>query len=297
MPREMQYRLTKSDLPCSLRGFLKKQGFSHRILSSLKQIPSAVTVDGVPTKLITYLTSPCTVCLTLPEEHLSVERLTDTPLPPVTVVYEDSDLIVFDKPPFMATHPVHGHQGNTLADFAARHAAEKGETYTFRPLGRLDRNTSGLCVAAKTSYAARAADTVDKVYLGLVTGVLSAPGKVDSPIRHKEGSRILQEVGDGGLPAVTHYVPIKMVDGNTLTEFRLETGRTHQIRVHMASLGHPLVGDDLYGSSCLRLPRHALHCSRLSVTHPVTGERLTFTSPLPADIREIISCGNSEMFR
>lgn len=290
MTRQLTYSIPADDLPCSLRSWLKKRGFSRRVLSSLKQDPSSVTVDGVPIRLVTYLTAPCTVVLLLRDDdgrRLSPSSPGD--LPPVSVVYEDEDVIVFDKPPFMPTHPVHGHQGDTLADFSARHAASRGEGYTFRPIGRLDRNTSGLCLAAKTAYAARVGSTANKVYLAVAQGVIDAPGVVDAPIRRKEGSRILREVSDGGDPAVTAYEPVKVCGDTTLLRLRLQTGRTHQIRVHLSSLGHPLVGDDLYGGPADRISRHALHCGELSFAHPVTGEQMTFSSPLPADMAALLT--------
>lgn len=289
MARQLTYLIPESDLPCSLRGWLKKRGYSRRVLASLMKDPSFVTVDGVPTRLIAYLTSPCTVTLRLPEDnHPSVTCPPGKDLPDVPVVYEDEDLIVFDKPPFMPTHPVHGHQGDTLADFAARHATARRETYTFRPVGRLDRNTSGLCLVAKTAYAARVGSTTEKVYLAVADGIVAAPGVVDAPIRLKEGSRILREVGEGGDPAVTVYEPLRVCDSTTLLRLHLHTGRTHQIRVHMASLGHPLVGDDLYGEPSEQIPRHALHCAELSFLHPVTEKWMAFSSPLPGDMEYLL---------
>ena len=284
MSRTLSYDIPASDLPCSLRAWLKKRGYSHRVLTDLMKAPENVTVANLPVKLSTFLTAPCTVTLRLPTGDpvpvSGLERLPDVP-----VLYEDEDVIVFVKPAGMPTHPVHGHQGDTLADFAR----ESGGSFTFRPVGRLDRNTSGLLLVAKTSYAARAAATVEKTYLAVVEGDVPAAGTVDAPIRHKDGSQILREVGEGGDPAVTHYEPVARENGYTLLRLRLETGRTHQIRVHMAHLGFPLAGDDLYGGRRDGIARHALHCAALSFIHPVTGERLSFEAPMPEDMARLLT--------
>jgi len=285
--RTLRFDIPAEDLPCSLRAWLKKRGFSHRVLTDLKKEDGAVTANGIPLKLCTYLTSPVSVTLRLPMQE-SVSVSSPCTAPDVPVVYEDDDLIVFLKPAQMPTHPVHGHQGDTLADFAARHAAESGrEPYTFRPVGRLDRNTSGLVPVAKTAYAARVA--VRKTYLAVAEGILTESGTVNAPIRQKEGSRLLREVGEGGAPAVTHYEPLLTQNGRTLLRLTLETGRTHQIRVHMAYLGHPLVGDELYGTAEPGLNRHALHCAELSFCHPVTGQPLTLSAPLPSELTHLLS--------
>ena len=289
MSRTLTYFIPASDLPCSLRAWLKKRGYSHRVLTELMKKDEAVTIENVPVKLSTFLLSPCTVTLRLPDEETTLVP-SDLPLPDVPVLYEDEDFAVFDKPAGMPTHPVHGHIGDTLADFARR----RGGQYVFRPVGRLDRNTSGLVAVAKNTFAASAAKSMEKTYLAVVEGELSHAGTVDAPIRHKEGSTILREVGEGGDFAVTHYEPLLCRNGHTLLRLRLETGRTHQIRVHMAYLGHPLAGDDLYGGKRDLISRHALHCTSLSFTHPVTGTRVEVVSDLPEDMAGVVGMLNAQ---
>lgn len=281
--RRLVFCLTEEDAGRSIRAYLKgRHGFSRRILSRLMRTPGTVTLDGAPVPLNFFLTAPGTLALTLPEEQ---EAPLASAAQEAAVVWEDDDLIVLDKPAGMPTHPSAGHQTDTLANALAARQRARGESYIFRPVNRLDRNTTGLVLAAKNAYAAsRLAGVPEKRYFALVHGRVEEAGVIDAPIRRREGSRIEREVGAGGDPAVTRYTPLGSAADYTLLTVTTETGRTHQIRVHLASVGHPLVGDDLYGGCfALGMRRHALHCGEMWFSHPVTGETLRFRAPLPAD--------------
>ena len=245
---------------------------SARLLAKLKRTENGITANGKHVRSIDVLHGGDVVCLVMPEDETDIVPVTSE----VEIVYEDSEIVVFNKPPFMPVHPVHDHQTDILANFAMYHARSRGENYTFRAVNRLDRDTSGLVLTAKNSYAMTfLTEHTQKVYVALCEGVLSGEGTVNAPIRLKAGHTIQREVGEGGIPAVTHYKALETVNGHTYVEFLLETGRTHQIRVHMASIGHPLAGDDLYGGSRQYFPRQCLHCSQLCFLHPVT--RVTVT--------------------
>lgn len=274
-----------------LKSFLRGScGVSASMLTQLKREERGITRNGEHARAIDRLRAGDVITITLPDEHSDIPPVEL----PITVLYEDEHVIIYDKPPFMTTHPVHGHQGDTLANAAAYYARQKGEHYAFRAINRLDRDTSGVLLAAKNAYAAALLPkSVGKVYVGVCEGIVACAGTIDKPIRIKEGHTIERETGDGGVPAVTHYEPTACKDGHTLLRFTLETGRTHQIRVHMASIGHPLAGDDMYGGSRTRISRQALHCAEISFTHPITHERMTVRSELPREFWELLGASET----
>lgn len=199
----------------------------------------------------------------------------------VKIAFENENLIVFDKPSGMPVHPSIKHQGDTLGNYFAYVYPD----LTFRPVNRLDRDTSGLCIAAKNAHAANMLQKCcEKVYFAAVHGITEESGAISAPIARQCESIILRCVREDGQPAVTHYRRIRHNEKYSLEEIRLETGRTHQIRVHFSHIGHPLAGDDMYGGSREDIMRQALHCGELTFTEPVTGEEITVRSGLPEDI-------------
>ena len=244
-----------------------------------------MTLDGKPWRSIDRVNAGQTVRLKMPEDAVRIEG-TDMPL---SVVYEDDHLLVVDKPPYLAVHPSAGKPEPTLANGVVAYFERKGTPLSFRPVNRLDRNTSGLLVAAKSSHVAFAlAQKPEKVYFAIVLGHLEGQGTIDQPIRVKEGCTITREVGEGGKDSRTHWRALATDGEITLVRVVLETGRTHQIRVHMAWLGHPLAGDTMYGTDEIVLPRHGLHCARTEFVHPVTGKTVRVTSPIPEDMRSLL---------
>ena len=263
----------------TVKKLLREQyGVSASMLSQLKRTQRGIELNGAHARSIDIAQTGDVLSITLPDDENEIPPV-DLP---VEVLFEDEHVIVFNKPPFMAAHPVHGHQGDTLANAAAFYAMKKGERYAFRAINRLDRDTTGTLLCAKNGYAAvLLAGSVSKVYIGVCEGIVDAPGTIDAPIRLKEGHTIERETGEGGVHAVTHYEPLEIWHDHTLLRFTLETGRTHQIRVHMASIGHPLAGDDMYGGKREYISRQALHCAEVSFDHPVTKKRVTVSAPLP----------------
>ena len=269
-----------------VQDFLRRDcGLSWRMVVRLKGVAGGITADGVPMRSIDRLRAGQTVVLTFPEDHVRIEGMEM----PLTVVYEDAHLLMVDKPPYLAVHPSAGKPDPTLANGVVAYYEKKGEAVSFRPVNRLDRNTSGLLLAAKDPHTAfLLTRKPEKVYLAVVFGRLEGEGTIDAPIRVKEGCCITREVGPGGKESVTHWQALASDGKLTLLRLRLETGRTHQIRVHMAYIGHPLVGDTMYGTDETFLPRHALHCSEMAFAHPLTGEPLHFVSPLPLDMERLL---------
>ena len=269
-----------------LQTFLRREcGLSYRMVVKLKRVPNGMTVDGKQWRSIDRIHAGQTVGLKMPEDAVRIEGVEM----PLSVVYEDDHLLVVDKPPYLAVHPSAGKPEPTLANGVVAYFEKKGTPLSFRPVNRLDRNTSGLLVAAKSPHVAFAlAQKPEKVYFAMVLGRLEGSGTIRQPIRVKEGCTITREVGEGGKDSITHWQALATDGEVTLVRVVIETGRTHQIRVHMSWLGHPLAGDTMYGEDETILPRHGLHCARTAFDHPITGQRVFLTSPIPADMRSVL---------
>lgn len=241
----------------------------------------------------------------------SVAMLSIEPNPRITfkVRFRDEDLLVVEKRSGLTTQPGKGHTDDTLLNglFAEYGAALQnlGKARDFGLLHRLDKDTSGLLVVAKTLEAQTdlvrqlQARSVGRIYLALVHGIVETGGTVDAPIGRHPVERTRMAVTGRGKPARTHYEVLEHFENATLLQCRLETGRTHQIRVHMHSIGHPLIGDPLYGrrqarGALARFGRQALHAERLALVHPVTGERCEWRSPLPADMAALLQALREE---
>mgnify|MGYP000089043527 CR=1 FL=1 len=220
---------------------------------------------------------------------------------PLDVVYEDSDVIVVNKPVGMVVHPAPGHPDGTLVNALLYHCGNtlSGINGELRPgiVHRIDRDTSGLIIAAKNDKAHLALaeqlqdHSLARVYEAVAVGSFREDaGTVDAPIgRHPVDRKKMAVEPRNGRPAVTHWRVLARYPGHTHVECRLETGRTHQIRVHMAYIGHPLLGDTLYNKTPGTFPRQALHSASLSFVHPITGEPLNFHAPLPEDMQNLLT--------
>ena len=225
---------------------------------------------------------------------------------PLEIAYEDAHILVIDKPVGLVVHPGSGNWSGTLLNALLHHAPELANIPRAGIVHRLDKDTSGLMVVARTLEAQTdlvrqlQARTVKRHYLALVHGMITGPGIVDAAIGRHPSQRTKMAVHSAGRTAVTRYSVREHFARATLVECRLETGRTHQIRVHMAHIGHPLVGDATYGrrrSGCVTLdafPRQALHAFRLGLVHPATGEEMAWESPLPDDFESLLAILRAE---
>ena len=219
---------------------------------------------------------------------------------PLDLVYEDEDLVVLNKAPGVPVHPGPGHFDDTICNFLLYYYDSVGIEADAHPVHRLDRGTSGLLAVAKHAHAQEVLKNqlhtaaFRREYLAVCRGAPSpAAGVVDAPLGPKPGSLVEQMVRPDGKPARTRYETLAVYGGRALLRLELDTGRTHQIRVHLAHLGHPLLGDFLYGTEEPDLiPRPALHSWRLALRHPITGKELLFTAPVPADMAGLLKVRN-----
>ncbi len=273
--------------------FLRSRcGASARLITRQKQVPMGITCNGEHIRTVDLLHAGDVVALNIPDDKKPAEAIAI----PIIIAYEDDDLAVLEKPANMAVHPSHNHQGDTLANAFAAHTAQAGSAATFRPINRLDRDTTGLVAVCKHSHAANQLHGhLQKVYYAVCEGELSGSGTIDAPIRRVEGAGIRREVGEGGQRCVTHWQALASAEGLTLLRIILETGRTHQIRCHFSCyMGMPLTGDDMYGGHRELIARQALHCGQLDFIHPETGQPVRVTSPLPEDMASLPPCVKAE---
>lgn len=266
----------------ALKNYLRKHcGISAGLLARLKREPEGLMRNGLPVIATDLLHWNDRLLLSLPEEAFSAEPVEL----PFSVVYEDEDLLVVDKPPGMPMYPCPGHDRDSLANGVAAYCRKMKESYAFHPVYRLDRDTTGLVVLAKNRFAAgKLAGKIQKTYTAVCMGSLNGEGEIDGPIGLLEGHTIQRTVTPDGQKAVTHWKCIASSAEASLLVLTLETGRTHQIRVHLAHIGHPLYGDDFYGGTLENIGRQALHCSYASFLHPVYENTLHLRSSLPEDM-------------
>lgn len=265
-----------------LRGEAK---LSARLVNSLKRIEKGITLNGEHIRTIDLLHEGDILAVNIPEDNNKIEPVEY----PLDIVYEDNDIIVINKPAGLAMHPTHNHQGDTLANAVAAYFLNKGTNVTFRAVGRLDKGTSGLVLCALNKLAAsKLSGNFHKVYYAVVKGEYVGNGTIDKPIYRPDPMKTLRAAGESGDHAITHWEAVWSDGGNSLLRINLETGRTHQIRVHFSSVGSPLCGDDMYGSVDKRIGRAALHCGEMSFAHPVSGELMDFKVPFPEDFADLL---------
>lgn len=272
-----------ADAKSFLRRYCK---VSARTLSKLKRTNLGITRDNALLKTTDILKAGDVVVLSLPDDVNEIVPIKGE----LDILFEDDYVMVVNKPPLMPAHPTKIHQEDTLANIISYYMQQKGEHYTFRAINRLDRDTSGCLLIAKDRYTAHALpQSVCKEYVAVCEGVIERSGTVNRPIKVMEGRSIQRIVSDDGAHAVTHYYPVLTSNNHTLTRFVLETGKTHQIRCHMSSIAHPLAGDDMYGGSLEYITRQALHCRKMSFTHPITNQKIEIISDIPADICAVLN--------
>lgn len=268
--------------------FLRRQRVSAGLIKSVKYEGGGFFADGAPICTNMPVQAGQVIAFSLPPERETAVA----PQPvPFGVAYEDEFAAVLDKPAGIAVHPTLNHPDGTLANGWLYHLAQNGRSGVFRPVNRIDKNTSGLVLCAQNAFAAPLlAGTARKCYLAVVQGTLpQAEGKIDAPIARRGDSIIGRCVDPAGKPSLTRYRVLACGGGYSLAACLPVTGRTHQIRVHMAWLGCPLAGDRLYGAAPDGMGRHALHCAVIRFEHPVTHQSIRVQAPLAPDLAQL--CG------
>lgn len=282
----LSWTITEAEAHQELKEFLKARHISKRALADIKFRGGLILVNGREVTVRYRLQPNDTAAIVFPKE---------TPSPNLTpenisfgLIYEDESVLVADKPAFMNTIPSREHPSASLANAVLGHYRKKGTESAIHVVTRLDRNTSGLVLVAKNRYIHHLCSLMQqkheifRTYEALAEGVFTEKsGTIEAPIGRKETSIIEREVRDGGQFARTRYEVVRQFPAYAHVRLRLDTGRTHQIRVHLSYIGHPLLGDGLYGGNTSRFTRQALHCSELSFQHPVSGKEMHFLSKPP----------------
>lgn len=276
-----------------LRDFLMKQDISRTALTDIKFKGGKIFVNGCEVTVRYNLKKGDMLTVIFPPEEPS-EAMTPENIP-LNIVYEDDYVLVIDKAAYMSTIPSREHPNGTLANALMYYYKQNGLKTTVHVVTRLDRDTSGLVLIAKHRHVhhllskQQRIKSVKRRYQAFIHGHLKQnKGTICAPIGRKGDSIIEREVRSDGQEAITHFEVINRYHSFTHVALQLETGRTHQIRVHMSFLGHPLLGDDLYGGTREVINRQALHSSELSFWHPFLNQKLMFTSNLPEDMEKII---------
>ena len=294
MDRTINYQITEEADGLRIEQFLRHQGYSYQNITQLKKMPESILKNGVWEYMRSLLATGDILTVHI-QENESSPNIPPVELP-LSIIYDDEDILVVNKPAGMPIHPSLNNYENSLANGLMWYYTEQGKPFIFRCANRLDRDTSGLTVIAKhlisssilSSMGAR--HEIKREYLAIVRGSVTLPsGTIDAPLARTGSSMIERKVDfKHGERAVTHYKVVEEKNGHSLVSLILETGRTHQIRVHMQYLGFPLVGDYLYNPDMEYIHRQALHSWKLSFIHPITKEPMEFTAELPKDMKNIL---------
>lgn len=288
--RTLRYQIAPEHEGMNVERYLKQQhGYSSRTIVKLKHYEQGMRLNGAHTRTIDLLHAGDVLEITfLDSEEHGVEHFIRSNRQ-VEIAYEDDDLLVFNKPADMPCHQSCGHAADTLANVFAAHCDQLGMDLMYRPLNRLDRDTSGAVLIAKNRFAAASVtNNFHKTYQAILDGVPpQSEGRVDAPIRREFPEEMRRIVSPDGQRAITNYRVLAVQDGYSLVDFVLETGRTHQIRVHMAHLGCPVLGDSMYGRKSEMIARQALHCRYIAFTQPVSRQPVGVRCTMPEDMQEV----------
>ncbi len=280
----------------TVKSLLSELNFSSKTVTALKKKPHGITVDGQHVTVRHVLRCGEVLALDISDEQSS-QNIVPSPLP-LDVLFENESVMAVNKPPYMPTHPSHGHFDDTLANALCYRMQQSGEPFVFRPVNRLDRNTSGIVLVAKDRVSAASLSEslqkglITKKYLAILDGVpAERSGKIETYIRRREESIIYREVCEK-MPdadfALTEYEVIEVSEDHALVCASPITGRTHQLRLHFAHIGCPIIGDDLYGTESDIISRQALHAYLLTFPCPRSGKKITAAAPLPQDFKEAL---------
>ena len=283
--RKITYTVMPEDDKSKIKSILRqKLGISAAVLTKLKKSPKGILLNGEAVFATQEVKCGDTIEIAL--EDANSQNIVPTPME-LDIIYEDEDILAVNKPWNMPTHPSQNHHDDTLANGVMHHF--KGSGFTFRVITRLDKDTSGVVLIAKNKIAAsKLSDKmtkgeIQKEYLAICHGTLEDEnGTIDAPIQRKEGSTIMREVNPNGKPSITQYEVISEENDLSLVKLNPVTGRTHQLRVHLSHIEHPIYGDDMYGSP-IEGERCRLHCRAIGFVHPITNQKQTVEAAIPID--------------
>ena len=296
--RDLTYTLHNKDVAMTCGDIMKDRlKLSCREITRCKLFEDSVICDGKAMLIKDKVLPGQTLRIRIYEDIDNSSEIVPNDIP-IDIVYEDEDLIVVNKPGNMVVHPSYCHYTDSLSNALSGYYQRTNQNHVIRVIGRLDRETSGLIIFAKNRHsAALLSDQVGnmsrrKEYIALCSGFFEQKeGTVNAPIWENPKEKMIREVRPDGKEAITHFKVIRQFEDFSLVRLWLETGRTHQIRVHMAYLGHPLLGDSLYGKSISNnhgIERAALHAAHLEFLQPITDEKLVFDADLPKDIKTLL---------
>jgi len=290
---KFEYIVKESDVEIPIKELIRQNfSFSSRTITKLKH-NDCILVNGELVKLYKTPSFGDVISINFPEEHNSFvpENI------PIIPVFEDNDLLIINKPSGYVVHPTKGHPTGTIANGLVKYIMDTDQSFKVRFVNRLDMDTSGLLIIAKSAHCQgelskqMKSGEVIKKYIAVIKGTPEDDtGTIDLPIDRPDPESIRRKVSPSGHPSITNYTVLeRFKHGYSLVELLLETGRTHQIRVHMSHIGYPIVGDYLYGGeNVMLIERQALHASFLSFKHPITGEAVELSAEMPKDILDLI---------
>ena len=292
MKRTFQYKIEEKDAGKTIETFLLEHEYTASCIKHLKKAESRITVNGV-WEFVNKQLKENDILQTVFVEEESSENIPPVEMP-LDIVYEDEDILVINKGPNLPVHPTKGYEYTSLANGVVFYYEQKGIPFVFRSVNRIDKNTSGLVIVAKNMLSGSILGEsmrnreISRTYLAITEGEIPEEGTIDLPIGRREGSAVERCIDENGMKAVTHYERLHYANGHSLAKIRLETGRTHQIRLHMRAIGHPLPADVLYNLNFTVIERQPLHSWRLKFPHPITKEMLYFEQEMPEDMRKIL---------
>ena len=292
MKRTFTYQITEEDAGKTVGPFLLAHEYTPTCIKFLKKAAGLITVNGV----WEFVNKPLKENDILETVFLDEESSENVPSVemPLDIVYEDEDILVLNKMANLPIHPTKGYEYTNLANGVVYYYEKQGIPFVFRSVNRIDKDTTGLVIIAKNMLSGSILGEsmrnrgIHRTYLAVTEGKLPEKGTIDLPIGRREGSAVERCIDENGAKAVTHYERLKYKNGHSLAKVSLETGKTHQIRLHMRAIGHPLPADVLYNPNFQVIRRHALHSWKLEFEHPITKEKMYFEQELPEDMKKIL---------